>query len=187
MDFDTALEHVGEFGRHQTRIYFIVSLISVPLCSQMLIVVFIGAVPEWKCHSPNGDILHCNSSHPRCCDKDGSICPGAEFTTGMSEISSIATEWDLACGNRYKTELTQSIYVFGYMFGVLIFGILSDKYGRRRPWLFAYIVGGILTVMSGFVQTYEEFITLRFAMGLLSGGPYKLCSIIRIHWTFISR
>ena len=24
--------------------------------------------------------------------------------------------------------------------------------------------------MSGFVQTYEEFITLRFAMGLLSGG-----------------
>ena len=42
MDFDTALEHVGEFGRHQTRIYFIVSLISVPLCSQMLIVVFIG-------------------------------------------------------------------------------------------------------------------------------------------------
>ena len=54
MDFDTALEHVGEFGRHQTRIYFIVSVISVPLCSQMLIVVFIGAVPdsvpEWKCH-----------------------------------------------------------------------------------------------------------------------------------------
>ena len=56
------------------------------------------------------------------------------------------------------------------MFGVLIFGILSDKYGRRRPWLFAYIVGGILTAMSGFLQTYEEFITLRFAMGLLNGG-----------------
>lgn len=137
----------------------------------MLIVVFIGAVPDWKC--PSGDILQCNSNHPSCCDKDGSICPGAEFTKEMSEMSSIVTEWDLACGNRCKTELTHSIYVFGYMFGVLIFGILSDKYGRRRPWLFSYIVGGILTVMSGFVQTYEEFITLRFAMGLLTQYPIE--------------
>ena len=65
MDFDSALEHIGGFGRHQIRIYFIVSLISLPLSAQVLIVVFVGAVPEWKCPSPEGDILHCNSSHAR--------------------------------------------------------------------------------------------------------------------------
>ena len=167
MDFDSALEHIGEFGRHQRRIFFLVSLIALPLAAQMLIVVFTGAVLEWKCPSPSGDILHCNSSHPDCCDKDGSICRGAEFS---SESTSIATEWNLACGDRYKSELSQSIFVAGYMFGVLIFGILSDKYGRRRPWLFAYIVGGILTLMSGFVATYEEYIALRFTVGLLNGG-----------------
>ena len=167
MDFDSALERVGEFGRHQKRIYFIVSLISLPLAAQMLIVVFVGAIPEWKCPSPSGDILHCNSSHPACCDKDGSICREAEYT---SEFTSIATEWNLVCGNRYKIELSQSIFVAGYMFGVLIFGILSDKYGRRRPWLFAYIVGGVLGLMTGFVRTYEEYIVLRFIVGAIKGG-----------------
>ena len=167
MDFDTALQHVGEFGRHQKRIYFLVSLISLPLAAQMLIVVFVGAIPEWKCPSPNGDILHCNSTHARCCEEDGSICQGAEFST---EFTSIATEWKLACSQRYKCELSQSIFVAGYMFGVLIFGILSDKYGRRKPWLFAYIVGGVLALMSAFVDTYEEHIVLRFAMGVLNGG-----------------
>ena len=167
MDFDSALEHIGGFGRHQLRIYFVVSLISLPLAAQMLIVVFIGAVPEWKCPSPNGDILHCNSSHAQCCDTDGSMCPGAAFST---ESTSIATEWKLACAYRYKVELSQSIFVAGYMFGVLIFGILSDKYGRRKPWFFSYVVGGVLTLMSTFVGTYEEYITLRFSMGVVNGG-----------------
>ena len=167
MDFDSALEQVGEFGRHQKRIYFIVSLISLPLACQMLIIVFIGAVPEWKCPSASGDIFHCNSSHPACCDKDGSICHGAEFS---SEFTSIATEWKLACGYRYKSEFSQSIFVSGYMFGVLIFSILSDRYGRRKPWVFAYIVGGILGLMTGLARSYEEYIALRFIMGALKGG-----------------
>ena len=167
MDFDSALEQVGEFGRHQKRIYFIVSLISLPLACQMLIIVFIGAVPEWKCPSTSGDILHCNSSHPACCDKDGSICHGAEFS---SEFTSIATEWNLACGDRFKSEFSQSIFVSGYMFGVLVFSILSDKYGRRKPWLFAYIVGGILGLMTGLARTYEEYIALRFIVGAIKGG-----------------
>ena len=172
LDFDSALEHIGEFGRHQKRIYFLVSLISLPFSTQMLIVVFVGAVPEWTCLAPSGvdTRIICNSStssHPDCCDKHGSICHGAEFS---SEFTSIATEWNLACSDRYKSELSQSIFVAGHMFGGLIFGILSDKYGRRRPWLFAYLAGGILALMSGLAATYEEYIILRFAMGLLSGG-----------------
>lgn len=167
MDFDSALQHVGEFGRHQKRIYFLVSFISLPLSAQMLIVVFVGAIPEWKCPSPDGDILRCNSTSARCCGEDGAICRGAKFP---SDFTSIATEWNLACSQRYKCELSQSIFVAGYMFGVLIFGILSDKYGRRKPWLFAYIVGGVLALISATVGSYEEYIVLRFAMGLLNGG-----------------
>lgn len=167
MDFDSALEHIGGFGRHQLRIYFVVSLISLPLAAQMLIIVFVGAVPEWKCPTSVGDILHCNSSHAHCCDKDGSICLGAQFST---EFTSIATEWNLACAHRYKCELSQSIFVAGYMFGVLIFGSLSDQYGRRKPWLFAYIVGSVLVLRSAFVGTYEEYIALRFGMGVMNGG-----------------
>ena len=56
------------------------------------------------------------------------------------------------------------------MFGVLIFGILSDQYGRRKPWLSAYIVGSVLALMSAFVGTYEEYIALRFGMGVMNGG-----------------
>ena len=88
----------------------------------------------------------------------------------LSEFTTIATEWKLACGDRYKSEFSQSIFVSGYMFGVLIFSILSDKYGRRKPWLFAYIVGGILGLMTGLVRTYEEYIALRFIVGAIKGG-----------------
>ena len=167
VDFDSALQHIGEFGRYQKKIYLLVNLISVPFSATMLIIVFVGAVPEWKCPSPSAPLSHCNSSHPGCCDKHGSLCNGGEYT---SKFTSIATEWNLVCDSRYKTELTQSIFVAGHMFGGLIFGVLADKYGRRRPWLFAYLAGAILALVSSVVSDYEEFLVLRFAMGLLNGG-----------------
>ena len=167
LDFDSALEHTGEFGRHQKNVYLLVSLISIPFSATMLIIVFVGAVPEWKCPSSSGPLLHCNSSHPGCCNKDGSICPGAVYT---SKFTSIATEWNLVCSSRYKNELTQSIFVAGHMFGGLIFGILSDKYGRLRPWLFVYLAGAVVALLSSVVSNYKEFVALRFAMGMLNGG-----------------
>ncbi len=49
--------------------------------------------------------------------------------------------------------------------GAIIFGILSDQYGRRIPLLVDLVLMGILTLCSGLVQTYGQFIGLRFLFG----------------------
>ncbi len=58
--------------------------------------------------------------------------------------------------------------------GAVVFGILSDQYGRKLPLVADLVLMGVFTLCSGLVQTYAQFIGLRFLFGqLLRGDPPK--------------
>ena len=167
MDFDSALTVVGEFGRYQRKRFFLISLSALPMFFQMLVLVFTAATPKWVC--PKGDranLKHCKSLES-CCSVDGSICNGAEFITNFT---SIATEWNLLCGQTYKNELTQSIFMAGTLVGAPLIGGLADKHGRKPLWVSTYFLSGALAFLSGLSPSYYVFVTLRFLVGIFAGG-----------------
>jgi hypothetical protein len=49
--------------------------------------------------------------------------------------------------------------------GAIVFGVLSDQYGRKIPLLIDLVFLGVLTLASGFIHTYAQLIGVRFLFG----------------------
>ena len=179
MDFDGALGQIGEFGWYQRKIFVLISLAAVPCYYQMLLLVFVAATPKWTCpEESKANLIPCKSmTTDNCCTPRGVICDGASFTTNFT---SIATEWNLVCGEAYKNELAQSIFMAGTLIGAPLMGALADKHGRRKIWVVSYFLSGGLAFLSGLSPSYGVFVALRFVVGMFAGGAglinFVLCT-----------
>ncbi|KAH7909574.1 carboxylic acid transporter protein [Hygrophoropsis aurantiaca] len=60
--------------------------------------------------------------------------------------------------------------------GAVIFGILSDRFGRKWPLVFNLVLCSILELGTGFVQTYKQFLAVRALFGVAMGGVWGLAS-----------
>ena len=156
-DFDSILKSVGEFGLFQKKIFILVQLASFPLFFQNLVLVFVAAHPKWSCIG--------TSSSP--CSQNGTICAKAIFSP---EFTSIATEWNLVCGEAYKNELVQSMFMAGNMLGSPLIGGLADQHGRRKMWMISIVLCSFASFVSAFVVNYNQFLVLRFVSGVFAGG-----------------
>jgi SHS family lactate transporter-like MFS transporter len=56
--------------------------------------------------------------------------------------------------------------------GALIFGMLADRYGRRIPLMANVIYFSLIELLSGFAQTYTQFLVLRALFGIGMGGEW---------------
>lgn len=60
--------------------------------------------------------------------------------------------------------------------GAVIFGILSDRYGRKWPLIWNLVLVAILELGAGFVQTFRQFLALRSLFGVGMGGIWGLAA-----------
>ncbi|CRG89039.1 Carboxylic acid transporter protein homolog [Talaromyces islandicus] len=56
--------------------------------------------------------------------------------------------------------------------GAIIFGILSDRYGRKWPFVANNVLFIVLELGTGFCQTYKQFLACRALFGIAMGGLY---------------
>lgn len=56
--------------------------------------------------------------------------------------------------------------------GAIIFGIASDRYGRKWPFIINNVLFIILELATGFVQTFKQFLAVRALFGIAMGGLY---------------
>lgn len=67
-------------------------------------------------------------------------------------------------------QLSLTFSMFGMALGQLVFGPLSDKYGRRTPLLIAMALFLISTFACIFAPNIEFFVSLRFMQGIAAAG-----------------
>ena len=60
--------------------------------------------------------------------------------------------------------------------GAAIFGIISDRYGRKWPLVANLLMCCALQLGSGFVQTFQQFLAVRSLFGIAMGGVWGLAA-----------
>jgi len=60
--------------------------------------------------------------------------------------------------------------------GAVIFGILSDRYGRKWPLVWNLLLCCALELGSGFAQTFQQFLAVRSLFGIAMGGVWGLAT-----------
>jgi MFS family permease len=68
--------------------------------------------------------------------------------------------------------LAASAYIAGAVSGALLFGQLSDSYGRKRLFTITVAIYALATVMTGFAWDFWSFAVFRFLTGAGIGGEY---------------
>lgn len=56
--------------------------------------------------------------------------------------------------------------------GAILFGFLADRFGRRLPLMLNVVYFSIIELLSGFSQTYTQFLILRALFGIGMGGEW---------------
>ncbi|XP_029915678.1 solute carrier family 22 member 7-like [Myripristis murdjan] len=96
--------------------------------------------------------------------------------------STLATEWDLVCGSKGMNKVTATTFFIGVMIGAILFGFLSDRFGRRRPLLMSYLATSLFGVLSAFSTSYVMFVTMRFFTGVAIAGLTIMSYVLNIEW-----
>ncbi|KAF8871300.1 carboxylic acid transporter [Gymnopilus junonius] len=100
-------------------------------------------------------------------------CDSLDFFSVSLSVTHLQTQF-----GKSTTDITTAI-TLTLLFrsvGAVIFGILSDRFGRKWPLIWNLILVAILELGAGFVQTFKQFLALRSLFGIGMGGIWGLAA-----------
>jgi SHS family lactate transporter-like MFS transporter len=68
-------------------------------------------------------------------------------------------------------------------FGALLFGLLADRYGRRRPMMANVVFFSLIELLCGFAPNYQVFLLLRALYGIGLGGEWGVGASLALEST----
>ncbi|KAJ8076437.1 hypothetical protein PM082_000860 [Marasmius tenuissimus] len=100
-------------------------------------------------------------------------CDAIDFFSVSLSVTNLANTF-----GKKNSEITEAITLTLLLrsVGAVIFGIISDRYGRKWPLVCNLILVGVLELGAGFVQTFEQFLAVRSLFGIGMGGIWGLAA-----------
>ncbi|CAL8312568.1 unnamed protein product [Lota lota] len=197
MNFEEILSLIGGFGRFQKILYVWICLPQIFLACHMLVSIFTEATPPHVCRPvlAPGDRpdLHLNTSllpdhgeHLACPDPQNASnhsCRGGwEYNTDVFH-STVVTEWDLVCENARFNTIVCSIYMCGPLVGALLFGSLSDRFGRKPIILVGLAFQAVFGVGAALAPNIYVYTLLRFMVGTAVSAVVMNAFVLGTEWT----
>ncbi|XP_077193005.1 solute carrier family 22 member 7-like isoform X2 [Paroedura picta] len=144
-----------------------------------------GALSSCKMFSSPQYQLRVNSSQDM--DNTSSIqsCQQGWVYDHSQYVSTTATEWDLVCEKKGLNQAIATFFFIGVTLGSVLFGYLSDRFGRRSILLLAFAVTLLFGTMSAFAVSYLMFIIMRLLCGVGLTGISIISLILAVEWTSI--
>ncbi|MCW9035446.1 MAG: multidrug effflux MFS transporter [Alphaproteobacteria bacterium] len=79
-----------------------------------------------------------------------------------------------------QVNLTLAVFFFGFSFSQLIYGPLSDRFGRRRMLMVGITIYAVASLACAYASSIETLIALRFCQALgASAGPVLSRAVVR--------
>ncbi|XP_027694089.1 solute carrier family 22 member 7 isoform X2 [Vombatus ursinus] len=109
-------------------------------------------------------------------------CPeGWEYDQSQF-YSTIATQWDLVCERKGLNRAISTLFFIGVLVGAVIFGYLSDRFGRRPLLLVTYVSTLALGLVSAFSVSYIMFVITRSLTGVAIAGFTIIVLPLELEW-----
>ncbi|XP_065661825.1 organic cation transporter-like protein isoform X3 [Hydra vulgaris] len=165
---DEVLEQIGQIGKFQIFVLILFSLLYMPPAFQAFNIVFLADSPKWQC---TGISQECNSTNLFSADNDKRCkLNRSSWKYSKPDSYSIVTQFDLICKRDSYAYLANSALFLGEIIGTILIGWLSDRYGRKKVLIPAYIGLILFSFTGSFSTNIFLFIFLRGLVGICFGG-----------------
>ncbi|XP_034964501.1 solute carrier family 22 member 3 [Zootoca vivipara] len=92
--------------------------------------------------------------------------------------STIASEYNLVCEDRWLVDMTQSLLNLGFLVGGFYLGYASDRYGRINIYLISSFGAGLCGLIVAFAPNIVVFSIFRFLQGVFGKGTWMTSFVI---------
>uniref|UniRef100_A0A3Q3QYB5 Major facilitator superfamily (MFS) profile domain-containing protein n=1 Tax=Monopterus albus TaxID=43700 RepID=A0A3Q3QYB5_MONAL len=178
-DYEDATAFLGEWGRFQQQVFFFLCLSTIPHAAWRNSSIPMepdshgGALVPSECSRYKLDDLLGFSQRGLFPDVDVNLSTvpqegcldGWEYDRSVY-TSTIVSEWDLVCDNRWKKPMTSSVFFCGVLTGSFISGQLSDRYGRKIVLFVNTAVQAVFMFLQFFSPSWTMFCAAHFIVGL---------------------
>lgn len=184
---DVIQDAMGVMGPWHIVIAVALSLVKFPVAWHQLSIVFLAPPTNFSCASP---ITTGNESTIMKCyvEVNGTMEKCTDFRYDRRIFKeSIITEWNLVCDREQLANFAQTCTMFGVLVGNLVFSIMADRIGRKKPLMIAIALQSVTGFISAFVPWYELFLLFKFISAVATGGTMLvsfvlLMEIVGIEW-----
>ncbi|XP_069395879.1 solute carrier family 22 member 6 [Paralichthys olivaceus] len=130
--------------------------------------------PQWQLLATNNSANVSQLQTEECVD--GWTFDRSEF------LATTVSEWDLVCSLRPLKQMIQTIYMGGVLAGAIIYGSLSDRFGRRSVLIWSYLQLGVLGSSAALSPSYTAYCIFRFLSGMAVSGIILNGVSLKVEW-----
>lgn len=212
---DIISKAIGEFGKWQLLVTFLLSLFNVPCTWHIFAPTFHSAEKDTWCERPDIFKDVAPSLWKNCTGQASDFCfmldvvsanvtasdlcaPSSELKTIQcrsweyaGQGQTIISEFDLVCDRKSLNSLGEMMFLAGVAIGGLVCGIISDKYGRKRTLMASVLIQSLLGTAIAFSPWFLVYSILRACLGFISvsvvfSGFVLSIELVGGHWRTVA-
>ncbi|XP_048792656.1 solute carrier family 22 member 7 isoform X1 [Lagopus muta] len=96
--------------------------------------------------------------------------------------STISTEWDLVCEQRGLNQATATFFFVGVTIGAVVFGYLSDRFGRKSILMLSFMLSVTFGMLSACSVSYSMLAVTRTLTGVALSGVSLIVLPLGMEW-----
>ncbi|XP_050681608.1 solute carrier family 22 member 3-like [Leptidea sinapis] len=157
----------NDITRFHYFLFFLLFSSKLPIFWHILNLIFLSPPIDYICHDGS------KNSTKNLCPCDVPIWDRSVF------LETMQSKFGLHCNKYWLINFSHCINFLGLLIGGLVFGFLSDKFGRLKMYVTSCSILGVTGCLLTVMPTIAAFTLMRFLEGVGSGGAiitgYVLC------------